>query len=72
MGGSPGGRDLPVATLRRYDPSDQSSYPIAASGRDLALGRQGPTWVLDRWVAREHDLAVTGPPPSTLIDPIGP
>jgi Domain of unknown function (DUF4111) len=63
---------LPVATLRRYDPSDQRSYPIAGSGRDLALGRQSPTWVLDRWVAREHGLAVTGPPLSTLIDPIGP
>jgi hypothetical protein len=63
---------LPVSTLRRYDPGDQSSYPIAAGGRALAHGRQSPTWVLDRWVAREHGLAVTGPPPSTLIDPIGP
>jgi hypothetical protein len=63
---------LPVATLRRYDPSDQRNYPIAAGGRDLALGRQGPTWVLDRWVAREHGLVVTGPRPNSLIDPIGP
>ena len=63
---------LPVATLRRYDPSDQGSYPIAASGRTLAVGRQSPTWVLDRWVAREHGLVVAGPRPSTLIDPIGP
>jgi hypothetical protein len=63
---------LPVATLGRYDPSDQRSYPIAASGRDLAVGRQSPTWVLDRWVAREHGLTVAGPRPSTLIDPIGP
>ena len=36
------------------------------------LGRQTPTWVLDRWVAREHGLVVAGPRPSTLIDPIGP
>jgi aminoglycoside adenylyltransferase-like protein len=63
---------LPVATLRRYDPSDHTSYPIAASDRGLALGRQGPTWVLDRWVAREHGLVVAGPRPSTLIDPVGP
>jgi hypothetical protein len=27
---------------------------------------------LDRWIAREHGLAVAGPRPSTLIDPIGP
>jgi Domain of unknown function (DUF4111) len=63
---------LPVTTLRRYDPSDQTSYPIAASGRAFALGRQSPTWVLDRWVARGHGLVVAGPRPSTLIDPIGP
>jgi len=63
---------LPVATLRRYDPSDHCSYPIAASERALALGRQSPTSVLDRWVAREHGLTVSGPRPSALIDPIGP
>ena len=38
----------------------------------MALGRQGPTWVLDRWVAREHGLVVAGPDPRELIDPIGP
>ena len=63
---------LPVATLRRFDPSDQRSYPIAASGRDLAHHRQSPSWVLDRWVAREHGLTVAGPRPSGLIDPVGP
>jgi hypothetical protein len=63
---------LPVATLRRYDPSDQRSYPIAASSRDLAHHRQSLGWVLDRWVAREHGLTVAGPRPSSLIDPIGP
>ena len=62
---------LPVTTLRRYDPSDQRSYPIAASDRAFALGRQSPTWVLDRWIAREHGLVVAGPRPSTLIDLIG-
>ena len=63
---------LPVATLRRYDLSDQCSYPIAASGRDLAHHRQSLTWVLDRWVAREHGLVVAGPRPRSLIDPIRP
>jgi hypothetical protein len=63
---------LPLATLRRHDPNDQCSYPIAASGRVLALGRQGPSWVLDRWVVGEHGLVVAGPHPSSLIDPIGP
>jgi hypothetical protein len=63
---------LPLAALRRFDPEDAGRYPIGASDRDFALGRQGPTWVLDRWVAREHGLVVVGPDPRELIDPIGP
>jgi predicted nucleotidyltransferase len=63
---------LPVATLRRYDPADRRRYPIAPSDRELTLGGQGPTWVLDRWIAREHGLVVAGPAPRTLIDPIAP
>jgi hypothetical protein len=63
---------LPLATLRRFDPEDAERYPIGASDREFALGRQGPTWVLDRWVAREHGLVVVGPDPRELIDPIGP
>jgi Domain of unknown function (DUF4111) len=62
---------LPTAVLRRHDPADTGRYPIAASDRAFALGGQGPSWVLDRWVAREHGLAVAGPAPRTLIDPIG-
>jgi hypothetical protein len=63
---------LPLAALRRFDPEDAGHYPIGASDRQFALGRQGPTWVLDRWVAREHGLVVVGPDPRELIDPIGP
>jgi hypothetical protein len=63
---------LPLATLRRFDPGDAERYPVGASDREFALGRQGPTWVLDRWVAREHGLVVAGPDPRQLIDPISP
>ena len=63
---------LPPATLRRFDPHDRRRYPVAASDRAFALGRQGPTWVLDRWVTREHGLVVAGPDPRELIDPVGP
>jgi Domain of unknown function (DUF4111) len=63
---------LPLAALRRFDPADAGRYPIGPSDRRFALGRQGPTWVLDRWVAREHGLVVVGPDPRELIDPIGP
>jgi hypothetical protein len=63
---------LPLATLHRFDPRDTARYPFGASDREFALGRQGPTWVLDRWVVREHGLVVAGPDPRELIDPIGP
>jgi hypothetical protein len=63
---------LPLAALRRFDPEDAGRYPIGPSDRDFTLGRQGPTWVLDRWVAREHGLVVVGPDPRELIEPIGP
>jgi Domain of unknown function (DUF4111)/Nucleotidyltransferase domain len=63
---------LPLAALRRFDPQDTARYPIGASDREFTLGRQAPTWVLDRWVVREHGLVVTGPDPRQLIDPIGP
>jgi predicted nucleotidyltransferase len=63
---------LPVAALRRYDPADRRRYPIGAGDREFALRAQGPTWVLDRWIVREHGLVVAGPSPRTLIDPIAP
>jgi hypothetical protein len=63
---------LPLATLRRFDPADTRRYPVGASDRRFVLGRQGATWVLDRWVVREHGLVVLGPAPPELIDPIGP
>ena len=61
---------LPVAALRRYHPGDRRHYPLGAGDRAFALGRQAPTWLLDRWIAREHGLVVAGPSPQTLIDPI--
>jgi predicted nucleotidyltransferase len=63
---------LPVAALRRYDPADRRRYPVGAGDREFYLARQGPTWVLDRWIAREHGLVVAGPSPRALIDPVAP
>jgi predicted nucleotidyltransferase len=63
---------LPLAALRRFDPEDAERYPVGASDREFTVGRQGPTWVLDRWVVREHGRVVAGPDPRELIDPVGP
>jgi hypothetical protein len=62
---------FPVAALRRHDPSG-APVPTVGVDWDLRPGRPGPTWVLDRWVTREHGVVVTGPDPRDLIDPIGP
>jgi hypothetical protein len=73
-GGWPGrleGVYFPLASLRRHDPSG-APVPTVGVDWDLAPGRPGPTWVLDRWVTREHGVVVAGPDPRELIDPIGP
>jgi Domain of unknown function (DUF4111) len=62
---------LPPAALRRLEPAGER-LPTVGSDWDFTLGRPGPTWVLDRWVTREHGVVVTGPDPRELIDPIGP
>ena len=62
---------LPPAALRRQGPAGDR-WPTVGSDWDFALGRPGPTWVLDRWVTREHGVVVTGPDPRALIDPVGP
>jgi hypothetical protein len=61
---------LPPEALRRHDPAG-GRQPTVGSDWDFGLGLAGPTWVLDRWVAREHGLVVAGPDPRDLIDPIG-
>ena len=62
---------LPLAALRRQGP-DGERLPTVGIDWEFRLGRSGPTWVLDRWVTREHGVVVTGPDPRELIDPIGP
>jgi hypothetical protein len=62
---------FPVAALRRHGLS-AAPVPTVGVDWDLGPGRPGPTWVLDRWVTREHGVVVAGPDPRELIDPIGP
>jgi len=62
---------LPPGPLRRQDPAE-GRLPVVGVDWDFHLGPPGPTWVLDRWVTREHGLVVAGPEPRELIDPIGP
>ena len=62
---------LPLTALRGQDPAG-GRLPTVGIDWDFHLGPSGPTWVLDRWVTREHGVVVAGPDPRELIDPIGP
>lgn len=57
------------ASIRRYDP-DNRFHPT--TGTDWPFGREEHrgNWVLERWIVRERGVALVGPDPKTLIDPI--
>ena len=62
---------IPRAGLRRYDP-DHARYPWLGTDGHFAVEQFGHGWVIQLHVLREHGLALAGPDPRTLIDPIGP
>jgi len=40
-------------------------------GGEWAIGQHGPDWIVQRHILREQGLALAGPPPTSLIDPVG-
>jgi hypothetical protein len=62
---------IPRRAIRRYDPTD-ALHPRLDRGENetLHMMSHGPDWVAQRHLIREHGLALLGPPPSTLIDPV--
>ena len=59
------------ASLKRFAPGERR-HPT--TGTDWPFGRaeHRDNWVLERWIVREHGVALLGPDPKTLIDPIPP
>ena len=56
--------------LRRFDP-DNNSHPCIQRGSDQLLTEEHDrAWVIHRHVVREHGVALVGPDPRTLIDPV--
>jgi hypothetical protein len=71
--GGPWGRKLegayiPLPALRRYDPAYRQ--PFLSSDTPFQRTVLGIDWVINRHTLREKGVAVYGPPPATLIDPI--
>jgi hypothetical protein len=56
----------------RHDPRP-SAHPYIDRGSELAMVQpESGYWVIHRQVLREHGVAMVGPLPRTLIDPVGP
>jgi len=61
---------IPRRALRRFDPDD-NCHPCIQRGSDqLVTESHDRDWVIHRHVVREYGLALAGPDPRTLIDPV--
>lgn len=64
---------IPRAALRRYAPPN-ILHPRLDRGRGETLHfmSHDADWVVQRYLIREHGVALHGPPPDTLVDPVSP
>lgn len=60
---------LDRTSLRAYIPGQH--FPTLGQGESLAWTEHSTNWVLERWMLRAAGIALFGPPPAALIDPIG-
>jgi predicted nucleotidyltransferase len=65
------GSYIPRGVVRRYDPQAAVHPHIERYGR-LAVEQHDMDWLIQRHVLREHGLALFGPPPLELVDPVSP
>ena len=65
------GSYFPLAVLRRYNPASPPVWYLDNTSSVLVRSQHDDTQVV-RWVARERGIALAGPPPATLIDPVPP
>ena len=57
-------------TIRRF--TEGQRHVKVGHGEPFGWRRHRPNWVLERWTVRERGVAVAGPDPKTLIDPVSP
>jgi len=63
------GSYFPADILRDYERSGEKLWYLDNGHRQMEFSNHCNT-VLVRWVVRESGVTLTGPPPSTLVDPI--
>jgi hypothetical protein len=56
--------------VRRYEPGQR--HPTLGRGETLVWTEHRDNWVLERWMVRERGVALIGPDPRTLIEPVTP
>ena len=59
---------LDRAAARRFEPGLR--HPTLGQGETLAWSEHGANWLLERWSVRAHGVALRGPDPQSLIDPV--
>jgi hypothetical protein len=65
------GSYIPQSALRRYDPT-RSLHPALRMDGSFGVDGHGRDWVIQRHIIRELGIALAGPAPRTLIDPVPP
>lgn len=63
------GSYFPTALLRHHDPTHTPLWYLDNGAQELILSDHCNTLVV-RWQVREQGIALTGPPPTELIDPV--
>ena len=58
------------AAWRCFEPGKH--HLSLGQGETLAWSEHRDNWILERWTVREHGVALLGPAPASLIDPIAP
>ncbi len=59
------------ASLKRFQPGERR-HPTVGSDWVFQWAEHRDNFILERWMVREHGVALSGPDPKTLIDPISP
>lgn len=66
------GSYIPRRALRRYDPADNVHPHVESGVGRLQVEPHDSDWIIQRHVVREAGVALAGPSPSSLIDPVAP
>lgn len=59
---------MPESDLTQFRPGQR--HPTLGQGETLCWTQHRSNWILERWILREHGVAVLGPEPASILDPL--